>query len=180
MANKHDAFKPGDTVPGSGINDVSNVNMNSVYPQSSESNDSRPIICLDAEAKGVSRRDFLATCSCMTALLGLPVEAVGQAYAKNRDAEFGKSNDLNRESINREEPNMPNGSDTFQPGDTVPASGIYDVIHDKLDGQEHTDSHQVIAIGGKVFPPCRGCQTWVRFRLYLAAEPIEAHAHFKG
>ena len=44
----------------------------------------------------------------------------------------------------------------FKPGDKVPTSGIYDVIHDKLDGEDHA-----------------------HFRLHEAAEPVEAHDHFK-
>ena len=66
----------------------------------------------------------------------------------------------------------------FKPGDKVPTSGIYDVIHDKLDGDHHAHPHQVTAISGKVFPPCRGCTGSVRFRLYQAAEHVEAHDHF--
>jgi hypothetical protein len=69
--------------------------------------------------------------------------------------------------------------DEFKPGDKVPKSGIYDVIHDKLDGDDHALPHQVTAIARKVFPPCRGCHGWVRFRLHQAAEHIEAHDHFK-
>jgi hypothetical protein len=34
---------------------------------------------------------------------------------------------------------MANKSDLFKPGDTVPTTGIYDVIHDKLDGENHAD-----------------------------------------
>jgi len=69
--------------------------------------------------------------------------------------------------------------DEFKPGDKVPTSGIYDVIHDKLDGNDHASSHQVTAIAGRIFPPCRACKGWVRFRLHQAAEPVEAHFHFK-
>jgi uncharacterized protein len=65
--------------------------------------------------------------------------------------------------------------DEFKPGDTVPTSGIYDVIHDKLDGDDHANPHQVTAIAGMVFPPCRGCNGWVRFRLHQAAEHVETH-----
>jgi hypothetical protein len=70
--------------------------------------------------------------------------------------------------------------DEFKPGDTVPTSGIYEVIHDKLDGEDHAHPHQVLAIAGTVFPACRGCHGWVRFRLRQAAEPVEAHPHFQG
>lgn len=69
--------------------------------------------------------------------------------------------------------------DEFKPGEKVPVSGIYDVIHDKLDNDDHAQSHQVTAVSGTVFPSCRGCRGEVRFRLHLAAEHIEAHGHFK-
>ena len=42
------------------------------------STNSRPTIWESAQAKGVSRRDFLAACAWMTAMLGLPVSAVAQ------------------------------------------------------------------------------------------------------
>lgn len=74
---------------------------------------------------------------------------------------------------------MADERDVFNPGDKVPVSGIYDVIHDTVDGHPHTDSHQITAISGKVFPPCRGCQTSVQYRLFLAAEHVDAHAHFR-
>ena len=74
---------------------------------------------------------------------------------------------------------MATQTDEFKPGDTVPTSGLYEVMHDKLDGDDHAHPHQVIAISGTVFPPCRGCHGWVRFRLHQAAEHVEAHEHFK-
>jgi hypothetical protein len=74
---------------------------------------------------------------------------------------------------------MASEMDDFKPGDRVPTSGIYDVIHDKLDGDDHAHPHQVTAMSGTVFPPCRGCAEWVRFRLHQAAEHVEAHHHFK-
>jgi hypothetical protein len=73
---------------------------------------------------------------------------------------------------------MKKKTDEFKPGDKVPISGIYDVVHDKLDGDDHAHLHQVTAISGKVFPPCRGCHGEVRFRLHQAAEHVEAHDHF--
>ena len=73
---------------------------------------------------------------------------------------------------------MANKGDVFKPGDKVPTSGIYDVIHDKLDGDDHAHPHQVTAIAGKVFPPCRGCHGSVRFHLHQAAEHLDAHDHF--
>jgi hypothetical protein len=73
---------------------------------------------------------------------------------------------------------MNNHANDFKPGDTAPFSGIYDVTHDKLDGDEHAHPHQVTAIVGAVFPPCRGCRGLVRFRLHRAAEHMASHDHF--
>ncbi|MGD0814856.1 MAG: hypothetical protein ABSA83_14715 [Verrucomicrobiota bacterium] len=134
-------------------------NINSIKQQSSMSNGSQSPSWLQAESKGSSRRHFLATCSWLTAMLGLPAKALCQIYT--------------------EKPNIANDGDMFRPGDAVPASGIYDVIHDKLDGQEHAGQHQITAIAGKTFPLCRGCQAWVRYRLYRAAEYIQENEYFK-
>jgi hypothetical protein len=75
---------------------------------------------------------------------------------------------------------MTKNLEEFKPGEKVPTSGIFDVIHDKLDGDHHALPHQVTAIAGKIFPPCRGCHGSVRFRLYQAAEHVEDHHHFKS
>jgi len=74
---------------------------------------------------------------------------------------------------------MENKGDLFKSGDTVPTSGIYDVLHDKLDGDDHAHTHHVTAVRGEVFPQCRGCRDSVRFRLHLPAEHIAAHDHFE-
>lgn len=71
--------------------------------------------------------------------------------------------------------NMTKKGDEFKPGDTAPTSGIYDVIHDTLDGDDHCPPHQVTAVYGETFPPCRLCRGSVRFRLYRAAEHVKAH-----
>lgn len=52
---------------------------------------------------------------------------------------------------------MTNQRQVYQPGDTVPESGIYNVVHDTLDGHEHAHPHQVTAIRGATFPPCCVC-----------------------
>ena len=67
----------------------------------------------------------------------------------------------------------------FKPGDKVPVSGVYDVIHDKVDGSDHTAPHQVTAIAGTNFPRCRVCRGEVRFRLNRPVEHIQAHSDFK-
>jgi len=65
--------------------------------------------------------------------------------------------------------------DEFKPGQEVPHSGIYLVIHD----QAHSQSHEVTCVYGKRFPPCRGCDH-PRFKLVHAAIHIESHEQFKG
>ena len=73
---------------------------------------------------------------------------------------------------------MARKGDVFKSGDTVPVSGIYYVIHDKLDGDEHAHSHPVMARKGNRFPACVGCYELVQFRLYQAEEFIEDNEHF--
>jgi hypothetical protein len=64
--------------------------------------------------------------------------------------------------------------DVFKPGDTVPNSGIYTMIHDT----NHAQSHDVTCVYGKRFPPCRGC-SHPRFKLKYAAQHIDNNDHFK-
>ncbi|MGH7295786.1 MAG: hypothetical protein ACRELB_12660 [Polyangiaceae bacterium] len=66
-------------------------------------------------------------------------------------------------------------SDTYKPGEKVPRSGIYAVMHDRA----HAEKHEVTCIYGKVFPPCRGCGGGVRFRLVRHAKHIANHDLFK-
>lgn len=73
----------------------------------------------------------------------------------------------------------PEIKDEFKPGDRVPVSGVYDVTHDKLDGDDHALPHQVAATAGKRFPPCRVCGAEVRFRLRHSVERVESDSHFK-
>ena len=138
------------------------------------SNDSQPTTRVDTMMKGVSRRHFLATSAWMTTMFGLPIKSIPQVSAKNSVAESGKGDGLNKEKSN-----VAKVGDVFKPSDTVPVSGIYEVIHDRIDGQEHMGQHQITAKAGEMFPSCKGCQIWVRYRLHLAAENIKANAHFK-
>ncbi len=69
--------------------------------------------------------------------------------------------------------------DVFRQGDTAPATGIYDVVHGKLDGDDHCPPHQVTAEYGDTFPPCRLCQGSVRFRPHQAPEHVKVHQLFK-
>ncbi len=67
---------------------------------------------------------------------------------------------------------------SFEPEETVPTSGIYEVMHDKLDSEHHAHPHRVTMLSGATFPPCRGCGRGVRYRLCEAAEHIEEHHLF--
>lgn len=78
----------------------------------------------------------------------------------------------------QEKMNPSNKEKDFKPGEKVKTSGIYDVVHDSLDGDRHAEHHRVTAIAGAVFPHCRGCREWVRFRLYESAEHIVTDPHF--
>ena len=69
---------------------------------------------------------------------------------------------------------MANTGDVFKPGDEVPHSGIYKVIHDPA----HAQQHEVTCVYGKKFPPCRDC-SHPRFVLVRAAIHIDASEHFK-
>ena len=73
---------------------------------------------------------------------------------------------------------MTNERESYQPGDAVPESGLYDVFHDSLDGHEHALPHPVTAIRGTRFPPCHACHAQVRFQLRQQADPIDAHELF--
>lgn len=65
--------------------------------------------------------------------------------------------------------------DTFKPGQKVPQSGIYDVLHDPV----HAQKHQVTCVYGEPFPPCNHCGSNVRFRLAFKAIHVTNHDHFK-
>ena len=64
---------------------------------------------------------------------------------------------------------------TFKPGDTVEASGIYKVVHDR----NHAQSHEVTCVFGHKFPPCNHCGSHPRFALVYAAQHIQQNSHFK-
>jgi len=57
----------------------------------------------------------------------------------------------------------------YTPGQIVPASGIYAAVH-----KEHRPRHDVVAIRGEEFPPCRVCRDEVRF--YIAS-PVPHMMH---
>jgi hypothetical protein len=68
-----------------------------------------------------------------------------------------------------------NVGDEFEPGEMVPRSGIYRVVHDKY----HAVEHEVTCVYDKIFPPCRHCGHGVRFVLVRAAQHIGSNEHFK-
>jgi len=56
----------------------------------------------------------------------------------------------------------------FRPGDAVPESGIYEVIHDA----DHRQAHDAVMIMGNRFPTCETCNERVRFRIVRTAPYI--------
>jgi hypothetical protein len=60
---------------------------------------------------------------------------------------------------------------TFQPGEIVPESGIYQVDHDS-----HRLMHQATLERGTLFPQCRQCKMAVRFRLLRRVEGQVLHS----
>jgi hypothetical protein len=69
---------------------------------------------------------------------------------------------------------MTRKGDIFEPGDTVPHSGIYKVIHDPA----HDKQHEVTCVYGKPFPPCVHCPN-PRFVLLWPAQHVSGNEHFK-
>ena len=63
----------------------------------------------------------------------------------------------------------------FKPGEEVPISGIYKVVHDSY----HAAEHEVTCVHGKRFPPCNHCGHRVRFVLVRAARHVETQENFK-
>jgi len=53
----------------------------------------------------------------------------------------------------------------YRPGEVVPYSGIYSVLHDR----NHIQTHEVTCVHGEPFPPYRCCSHAVRYRLIRAA-----------
>lgn len=62
----------------------------------------------------------------------------------------------------------------YRPGDIVPASGIYLVLHD-----QHHRPHEVTYVKGEVFPPCNHCGYHPRFSLERAAHHVHNHDQFR-
>lgn len=64
---------------------------------------------------------------------------------------------------------------TFQSGEIVPQSGIYEAIHEGA----HRQPHEVVLIEQDLFPPCDTCADRVRFRLVRTAPYIFTDADFE-
>jgi hypothetical protein len=56
----------------------------------------------------------------------------------------------------------------FLPGQTVPETGIYEVIHDRA----HRIAHEAVMHREDLFPVCDQCDTRVRFKLVRTAPYI--------
>ena len=54
----------------------------------------------------------------------------------------------------------------FKPGENVPQSGLYLVVHDN-----HRADHEASLFQGEQFPACAQCDVGVRFKLIRAASP---------
>lgn len=57
----------------------------------------------------------------------------------------------------------------YKPGDRVPESGIYKVVH----FHDHHAAQEVTCIAGQTFPACRWCGERVRFESIREANYIE-------
>ena len=75
-------------------------------------------------------------------------------------------------------PHTERNSREFRAGEKIQVSGVYDVIHDRIDGQYHAADHQLTLIAGARFPNCKACQGWVKFRLHQAGGDIGKHPDF--
>jgi hypothetical protein len=62
----------------------------------------------------------------------------------------------------------------YKPGDFVPCSGIYKVVHE---GPKHRLTHDVTCIEGRRFPPCKTCEH-PEFVLRYQAIHVNDHAAF--
>jgi len=110
--------------------------------------------------KKMMRRDFLKTAGVAAIAGGCLTAGMGKLHAQ-------------------EKPNSVTKETEFKPGEKAKATGVYNVFHDQIDGEHHAQPHQVIVMAGTVFPRCKGCLEWVRFRLAQQAEYIDKDPHFE-
>ena len=64
-------------------------------------------------------------------------------------------------------------SHEFKPGEKVPSSGVYRVLH-----KNHRDEHDATLREGEQFPTCAVCEGEVRFQLVQSAKLIEGDTDF--
>lgn len=62
----------------------------------------------------------------------------------------------------------------FRPGDSIPDSGVYVVVH-----KDHRNDHEAVLVAGNKFPACAHCGPGVRFRLLRNAGSIEKDPDFR-
>ena len=62
----------------------------------------------------------------------------------------------------------------FKPGEAVPESGVYTVVHEK-----HRQKHSATIFKGEHFPQCAHCGKNVRFVLLRRSTPISDDIDFK-
>lgn len=110
--------------------------------------------------KKMMRRDFLKTAGVAAIGAGCLTAGIGKLHAQEKPNSLAKEKE-------------------FKPGEKAKATGVYDVLHDKIDGEHHAQQHQVMVIAGTVFPHCKGCHEWVRFRLSQEVEYIDKDPHFE-
>ena len=66
-------------------------------------------------------------------------------------------------------------SQEFKPGESVPSSGVYRVLH-----KAHREEHDATLREGEQFPTCTVCYQEVRFRLVQSAKLIDHDRDFVG
>jgi hypothetical protein len=67
------------------------------------------------------------------------------------------------------------GRSLLNPGDGVPESGVYEVVHGNCESQEL----EMIFLAGQTFPACRLCGSQVRFQLKRAVPHISEDRDLK-
>ena len=68
----------------------------------------------------------------------------------------------------------PKAEQVFQPGDVVPESGVYTILH-----AHHRERHSATVFKGDRFPLCARCGMGVRFLLARPATLISEDLDFK-
>ena len=110
--------------------------------------------------KKMKRREFLKSAGVAAIGAGCLRAAIGKLHAQEKASQLTRDKE-------------------FQPGEKATTSGVYDVFHDKIDGEHHAHQHQVIVRAGTVFPRCKGCRQWVKFRLSQQAIFLDKDPHFE-